>query len=98
MSSNGSFSDNPLEKRKYAPSVQFISHPKGDPIERFPNNPRNQACIAFGHLLVLASLVAAGSAAPLLADSFTAYSHVGSVAPTSVVTFNGGTDAGGTTG
>jgi hypothetical protein len=50
------------------------------------------------HLLVLASLVAAGSAAPLLADSFTAYSHVGSVAPTSVVTFNGGTDAGGTTG
>jgi len=49
------------------------------------------------HFLVLASLIAAGSS-PLLADPFTAYSHVGSIAPASVVTFAGGTDAGGTTG
>jgi len=41
-------------------------------------------------LLLLASLLAAGSS-PLLADSFTPYPTVGSVAPTSVVTFAGGT-------
>jgi hypothetical protein len=42
------------------------------------------------HLLVLASLLAAGSS-PLLADPFTPYPTVGSVAPTSDVTFAGGT-------
>ena len=41
-------------------------------------------------LLLLASLLAAGSS-PLLADSFTPYPTVGSVAPTSDVTFAGGT-------
>lgn len=41
------------------------------------------------HLLVLASILAAGS--PLLADSFTPYGSVGSIAPASVVTFSGGT-------
>jgi Domain of unknown function (DUF4114)/PEP-CTERM motif len=49
------------------------------------------------HFLVLASLIAAGSS-PLLADPFTPYPTVGSIAPTSLVTFAGGTDAGGTTG
>jgi Domain of unknown function (DUF4114)/PEP-CTERM motif len=49
------------------------------------------------YLLALASLLAVGSS-PLLADSFTPYSAVGSIAPASVVTFAGGTDAGGTTG
>ena len=42
------------------------------------------------HLLVLASILAAGSS-PLLADSFTPYGSVGSIAPASVVTFAGGT-------
>ena len=42
------------------------------------------------HLLVLASILAAGSS-PLLADPFTPYPTVGSVAPATVVTFAGGT-------
>lgn len=42
------------------------------------------------HLLVLASILAAGSS-PLFADSFTPYGSVGSIAPASVVTFAGGT-------
>jgi hypothetical protein len=42
------------------------------------------------HFLVLASILAAGSS-PLLADPFTPYPTVGSIAPATVVTFAGGT-------
>jgi hypothetical protein len=42
------------------------------------------------HFLVLASILVAGSS-PLLADPFTPYPTVGSIAPATVVTFAGGT-------